>query len=86
MPKLSGRVTAHGEAATGAVVEVHNSNGDVVDQVQVDSEGRYTYHLSEGAWALNAWDAQGHRGRSEVTLGSDDSNVDIELSEPEGGH
>ncbi len=86
MPKLTGRVTAHGDPAASAVVEVHNSNGDVVDQVQVDADGRYTYHLSEGSWSLNVWDAHGHRGRSEVELGADDASVDVELSEPEGGH
>lgn len=86
MPKLSGRISAHGEAATSAVVEVHNASGDVVDQVQVDGEGRYTYHLSEGQWTLNVWDAYGHRGRTEVTIGADDASADVELSEPEEGH
>ena len=86
MPKLTGRVTAHGDPAPSAVVEVHNSSGDVVDQVQVDSDGHYTYHLSEGSWSLNVWDAHGHRGRSEVELGADDASVDVQLSEPEGGH
>lgn len=86
MPKLTGRVTAHGEAAAAAVVEVLNSQGDVVDQVQVDADGRYTYHLSEGDWVLNAWDAHGHRGRSEVSVGSEDATVDVDLSEHEHPH
>lgn len=86
MPKLTGRVTAHGEPSLSAVVEIHNAEGDVVDQVQVDAEGRYTYHLSQGKWILNAWDAHGHRGRNEVSLGSDDMDADVQLSEPEGGH
>lgn len=86
MPRLTGRVSAHGEPALSAVVEVHNSSGDVVDQVQVDADGRYTYNLSEGTWVLNVWDAHGHRGRTEVSLGADDATQDVELSEPEGGH
>lgn len=83
MPKITGIVTAHGEAATSAVVELHNSNGDVVDQVQVDAEGRYTYHLTQGKWILNAWDAHGHRGRNEVSLGADDMEVEVQLTEHE---
>ncbi len=86
MPKLTGRVTAHGEPASTAVVELHNSQGDVVDQVQVDDAARYTYHLSEGTWTLNVWDAYGHRGKSVVQLGSEDQTTDVDLSEPEGGH
>jgi hypothetical protein len=87
MPKLTGRITVHGDhPATSAVVEVHNSTGDVVDQVQVDGDGRYKYHLSANTWTLNVWDAHGHRGKQEVTLGEDDQNVDIDLQEPEGGH
>ena len=87
MPKLTGRITVHGDKpATSAVVEVHNSQGDVVDQVQVDADGRFTYHLSEGSWSLNVWDAHGHRGTKEVTLTDDDQNADLDLHEPEGGH
>ena len=87
MPKLTGRITVHGDhPATSAVVEVHNSQGDVVDQVQVDADGRYNYNLSAGSWTLNVWDAHGHRGRHEVTLSDDDQTADVDLAEPEGGH
>jgi hypothetical protein len=87
MPKLTGRITVHGDKpATSAVVELHNSTGDVVDQVQVDGDGRYTYHLSPNTWTLNVWDAHGHRGKQEITLSDDDQNVDLDLHEPEGGH
>jgi hypothetical protein len=87
MPKLTGRITVHGDhPATSAVVEVHNSQGDVVDQVQVDADGRYNYNLSAGSWTLNVWDAHGHRGRHEVTLSDDDQTADVDLEEPEGGH
>ena len=80
MPKLSGRVSlGDGSAATSAVVEVHNSQGDVVDQVQVDDDGRYTYHLSEGTWSLNIWDNQGNRGQVEVQLGGDDTERDLQI-------
>ncbi len=81
MPKLTGRVTIGGSAATTAVVELHNSQGDVVDQVQVDTGGRYTYHLTPGMWSLNVWDAHGHRARREVALAEDDTSLDVDLDE-----
>ena len=84
--KLSGVVQAHGEPALTAVVEISNSQGDIVDQVQVDDTGRYTYHLSPGDWTLKVWDAHGHRGQSNVTIGEEDTSHDLSLDEPEGGH
>lgn len=89
MTKLSGVVTVHGgsKAASTAAVELHNASGDVVDQVQVDDEGRYTYHLAPRNWSLYVWDAHGHRGRADVALAEDeDETLDIDLEEPEGGH
>ena len=85
--KLSGQVTLHGSVAANATVELHNSAGDVVDQVVIDDDGRYTYHLSPGDWSLRIWDAHGHTGQSEVTLSEGEEKVlDLELSEPAGGH
>jgi hypothetical protein len=88
MTKLSGRVTVHGDKpATTATVELHNSVGDVVDQVQVDQDGRYIYHVSAGAWSISVWDAYGHRGNAEVSLSEgDEKTLDVDLEEPEGGH
>lgn len=89
MSKLEGVVTVHDgmKVAKTAVVELHNSTGDVVDQVQVDDQGRFTYHLSAGRWKLRIWDAHGHRGGAEVELADgEDRNVSIDLEEPEGGH
>ena len=84
MTTLSGRVTAHGDAAASAVVELHNSAGDVVDQVQVDDDGRYVYHLVPGQWSVNVWDAHGHRGRGQVEIGeAEDKILDVELGEAE---
>ena len=86
--KVSGRITVHGDkAANTAVVEVHNSQGDVVDQVQVDDDGRYTYNLSPGTWTLNVWDNHGHRGKTSIELeeGSD-REVNLDLAEPTEGH
>ena len=80
MATLTGRVTVNGEPVPTAVIELHNSQGDVVDQVQANDDGRYTYHLSPGDWVLNVWDAQGHRGRRGVTIAEQDTNVDIELA------
>lgn len=88
MTKLRGRITLHGaDPARTATVELHNATGDVVDQVVVDDDGRFTYHLAPGTWTLNIWDAHGHRGRETVGLEEgDDKVVEIELKEPEGGH
>lgn len=89
MTKLSGRVTLHGAAkpATTATVELLNESGDIIDQVRVDDQGAFAYHLVPGRWRLNAWDAHGHRGRAEVTLREgEDGVVDLDLEEPEGGH
>ncbi len=79
MSTLTGRVTIDGSPVPTAVIEVHNSQGDVVDQVQANEDGRYTYHLSPGDWTLNVWDAQGHRAKQGVTISADDASVDIEL-------
>jgi hypothetical protein len=87
--KLSGVVTVHEGAkpATTATVELHNSAGDIVDQVQVDTLGKYSFHLASGKWALYVWDAHGHRGRADVDLSEgEDETLDIDLEEPEGGH
>jgi hypothetical protein len=88
MTTLTGRVTVHGETpARTATVELKNSQGDVVDQVAVDEEGRYRYHLAAGDWSLNIWDAHGHRGRAQVSLSDgEDRTLDVDLEEPEGGH
>ena len=80
MATLTGRVTVDGNAVPTAVVEVHNSQGDVVDQVQANDDGQYKYHLSPGDWTLNCWDAQGHRARRSVTIAESDVKVDIELA------
>jgi Carboxypeptidase regulatory-like domain len=85
MTKLSGRITdENGNAVTDAVVEIRNSTGDIVDSVQVSSEGEYTYHLSDGTWTLNVWDPHGRRGRAEVELiDAEEARSDITI-EPEG--
>ena len=80
MSTLTGRVTVDGSPVPTAVIEVHNSQGDVVDQVQADEDGRYKYHLSPGDWTLNVWDEQGHRARKGVTIAEDDTSMDIELA------
>ena len=88
MPTLRGQVTANGEPAVSAVVELHNSQGDVLDQVQVDDAGAYIYHLVPGRWKLNVWDAHGHRGTAAVTIdeGDEDTILDVDLTEAEGSH
>ena len=88
MPTLRGHVTVHGEPALSAVVELHNAQGDTLDQVQVDGDGAYIYHLVPGQWSLKVWDAHGHRGSATVEIdeGDDDKLVDVALEEPEGGH
>ena len=86
--KLSGHITVHGgKPATTAVVELHNAGGDVVDQVRVDDSGLYQYNVSPAKWSLRVWDGHGHSGRGQVTVSEGEEKVlDIELSEPSGGH
>lgn len=88
MTSVSGRVTVHGDkAAVTATVELHNSAGDVVDQVQVDDNGSYRYHLAAGHWTLKVWDAHGHRGNQELDIADgEDKTLNIDLEEPAGGH
>jgi hypothetical protein len=82
---LTGRVTLNGTTpAPHAVVELHNSQGDVLDQMQVDGSGIYAFHLIAGTWRLRAWDSQGRRALTEVRLGDKDTVLDIDLIEPEG--
>jgi hypothetical protein len=82
---LTGRVTLNGTApAPHAVVELHNSDGDVLDQMQVDPSGIYAFHLIPGTWWLRAWDSQGRRALTEVRLGEKDTVLDIDLTEPGG--
>jgi hypothetical protein len=80
MPKLTGVVSiAGGAPAPGAVVELHNSSGDVLDQVRVDDHGAFAFHLVTGEWSLHCWDAEGHRAMETVSLDDDDHQVEIEL-------
>jgi hypothetical protein len=77
---VSGKVLVHDAPAAGATVELHNATGDVVTQIMVDDDGAYAFHVSEGSWSLNAWDAHGHRGSAPVTLGEgEEKNVDVVL-------
>jgi hypothetical protein len=85
---VSGVVTVEGGGSSGgAVVELANAQGDVVDQVQTDDRGGYVYHLSPGFWTLRAWDGRGGRaqGRANVAEGND-LVLNLELRKPEGGH
>jgi Protein of unknown function (DUF1416) len=69
-----------GSPATGATVEVHNSAGDVVDQVRVDDVGDFTYFLSPGQWRFRVWDAAGHRGEAAISLKQDEDAADLDLA------
>ena len=83
MTTLSGRVTLpNNEPARTAVVELHNATGDVVDQVQVDDDGVYRYHVSAASWKIRVWDAHGHSARTEAQVADgEDKELDIELTE-----
>ena len=81
---LTGRVTLNGSLpAQHAVVEIHNSQDDVLDQMQVDRSGIYAFHLIPGTWSVRAWDNQGRRALAKVKLGDRDTVFDINLTEPE---
>jgi Protein of unknown function (DUF1416) len=82
---LTGRVTLNGSLpAQHAVVELHNSRGDVMDQMQVDRSGIYAFHLIPGTWSVRAWDNQGRRALAKIKLGDRDTVFDINLTEREG--
>ena len=79
---LRGTVTREtGEPARTATVELHNSSGDVLDQIVCDDEGRFLYHLVPGSWQLRVWDQQGGRAEMSVQLDKDEeAAVAIDLS------
>ena len=79
---LRGTVTLEtGEPARTATVELHNSSGDVLDQIVCDDEGHFIYHLVPGSWRLRVWDQQGGRAEISVQLDKDqDAAVSIGLS------
>ena len=84
--KVSGKVLVHDKPAPGATVELHNSSGDIVTQVMVGDDGRFAFHVAEGTWSLNAWDAHGHRGSSPVTLADgEEKELTLGLVHPESG-
>jgi hypothetical protein len=80
---LSGSVTRPtGEPAHTATVELHNSAGDILDQIVCDSQGRFRYHLSPGEWQLFVWDPVGNRAEVNVELKKDeDAAVEIDLAQ-----
>lgn len=79
---LTGVVMVEGRPCSEAVVEVKNPAGDVLSQVQVDTEGRFIFYLTPGNWVLDAWDRHGHRGDTGVTLEPDAGRpVFIDLEE-----
>jgi len=84
---LTGTVTVPGgEPALGAVVELHNSGGDTVDQVQVNTKGGFTYYLSSGTWTLTVWDGIGNRGGAQVRMDEGEQKVcNVEIDHPQGG-
>jgi hypothetical protein len=83
--RLWGTVTLRGAGpARFAVVELHNADGDILDQVQVDERGRYVYHVPPGRWGLRVWDAAGHRASEVVAIdGGEEKVVDLDLRIPE---
>jgi hypothetical protein len=78
---ISGRVTVEGGTpAPDAVVELHNATDDIVTQITVDEQGHYTFHVSEGAWQLKAWDPYGHRGDGQARVSTgEDKRLDLGL-------
>ena len=84
--QLSGVVTVNeGQPARHATIELHNSTGDIVDQVVADDSGRFNYYLSAGTWTLVVWDPFGHRTSTQVYIEQGETkNIELELIGPEG--
>jgi hypothetical protein len=68
-----------GSVAVDVTVEVHNSNGDVLDQIRTTDEGLFTYYLTSGHWTFETYDGGGHRGTKEVILDEDDATFRVDL-------
>ena len=80
VPAIKGQVASQIETPIGAItVELINPSGDIVDQVQVDAEGRFLLHVSKGTWKLNAYGPQGQRGQASVEIDSDDVSTQVTL-------
>jgi hypothetical protein len=81
MTKVVGLVRHQdGTVPASATVEVHNSVGDVVDQIRVTDEGSFIYYLSPGKWTFMTYDGRGHRGNHEVALDEEDGTISIHLA------
>ena len=81
MPAIKGRVTSKRGASIGApTVELINPTGDIVDQVQVDADGRFALNVSPGTWNLKTYDPQGQRGEASVSVGDDDAVAELLLA------
>jgi uncharacterized protein YfaS (alpha-2-macroglobulin family) len=81
MPDISGHVS--GERATpvgGITVELINSAGDIVDQVQVDDDGRFKLHVSPGTWKLSAYDPGGRRVEATTEVADEEAKVELVLT------
>jgi Protein of unknown function (DUF1416) len=80
MPAIKGQIASPLDTPIGAItVELINPTGDIVDQVQVDAEGRFLLHVSSGTWKLNAYGPQGQRGEASVEIDSDDVSTKVTL-------
>jgi hypothetical protein len=78
--KVTGTVKHEkGGPVAGATVEVHNSAGDIVDQVRTADDGTFTYHLSLGNWVFKTYDGDSHRGERTVTLKESDATISVDL-------
>ena len=79
---ISGKVTApEGSPVPDAVVELHNASDDVLTQIQVDEEGRYRFHVTEGLWQLKAWDPHGRRGEGKASVSNgEDRNLNVSIA------
>lgn len=81
MPAIKGQVISERETPIGGTtVELINRTGDIVDQIRVDDEGRFALHVARGTWRLRAYDPQGQRGETSVTIQEDDAPAQVRLA------
>lgn len=81
MPAIEGLATAQRQTPVGGItVELINQTGDIVDQVRVDDEGRFTLHVSPGTWKLRAYDPNGQRGETSVSIEDEDASARVLLA------
>ena len=80
MPRVTGLVTASGEAAANAYVQLRNRHGDFCGEVHTDEEGHFVLYAVPGHWQLVSWLPGQGQAEREVEVTGGDVEVTIPLA------